>query len=273
MTLLHAIVLGIIQGLTEFIPISSTAHLRVFSALLGWEDPGAAFSAVIQLGTSAALLIYFRKDILHLAYGFIDGLRKKNPLESPDSRMAWFIGLGTIPIVVFGLLFREMIEMSFRSLWVIAASLTSLALILAFAENRAKLRKDQDSITFFDSQVIGLTQVLALIPGSSRSGTTITAGLFLGLTREAAARFSFLLSVPAVTAAGLYELWEIHHQLHREQLFNLTASTLISGIFGYLSIALLLRFLRTHTTFVFIWYRILLGALIVGLLRAGLLHG
>lgn len=273
MTLLHAIVLGIIQGLTEFIPISSTAHLRVLPALLGWEDPGAAFSAVIQLGTTAALLIYFRRDIVHLTSGFLAGLRNNNPLESLESRMAWFIGLGTIPIVVFGLLLKGVIETKFRSLWVIAASLTGLALILAFAESRAKLRKEQDSIDFFDSQVIGLAQALALIPGASRSGVTITAGLLLGLTREAAARFSFLLSIPAVTAAGLFELWEIRHQLHIEELFLLSVSTIVSGIFGYLSIALLLRYLRTHSTFVFIWYRILLGALIVGLLRAGLLHG
>lgn len=273
MTVVQAIVLGLVQGTTEFLPISSIAHLRVVPALLGWSDPGAAFSAVIQLGTLAAVLAYFGHDIWSMTRAVIRGLAVGRPWAKQEARLAWFILLGTLPIAVCGVVFKRFIVGELRSLYVIAGSLIVLGILLWIAEKRAAFRREVADIGWVDSQVIGLAQALALIPGSSRSGTTITAAMFLGLTREAAARFSFLLGVPAIGAAGLFELRDVvNHGLGGAGLSSLLIGNLTSAISGYLAIDLLLRYLRTRTTHVFVWYRIGLGLLLLGLLAAGVLQ-
>jgi undecaprenyl-diphosphatase len=266
MTFMEAIVLGVVQGLTEFLPISSTAHLRVIPSLFGWGDPGAAASAIIQLGTMLAVVAFFRRDIVNLFKAFVRGISRSKPFEEFDSRLAWYIGVGTIPVGVLGLLFKGFIETSARSLYLISGSLVVLALILAVAEWISVFRRDVSSITLGDCVIVGFAQALALIPGSSRSGTTITAGLFLGLTREAAARFSFLLSIPAVVASGLFELYEVRHGISGGLAFDLCVATIVSAVTGYAAIAFLLKYLRTHTTYAFIWYRVFLGGVILLLL-------
>ena len=274
MTLLQAIVLGLAQGLTEFIPISSTAHLRIVPALLGWGDPGAAASAVIQLGTLLAVLIYFARDIAKITVAWVKGLVARKPFEAYDARLGWYIIAGSIPIGIVGLAFKDFIETGARSLWIIAASLIGLAIFLWIAERvaaRSQLRVLAD-LTLTDAILIGLGQCLALIPGSSRSGTTIMTGLFRRLTHEGAARFSFLLSIPAIFASGLFELFAEWDHLAAVGWGPIALATLVSFVSGWLSIAFLLRYLRTHTTTVFIVYRIALGAILVGLLLAGVLE-
>jgi len=272
MSLAYAILLGIIQGLTEFLPISSTAHLTIAGKLLGLVNPNrpdewTAFIAVIQLGTMAAVVIYFFKDLIHItAKFFSDGAKF---ISSPasglgEAKMGWYIILGTIPVAVIGLTLRKIVEGALtKSLTVIGTSLIVLALILWLAERLGSRQKQMSEVTWLDSLIIGVAQSLALIPGSSRSGTTITAGLFLGITREDAARFSFLLSVPAVFASGMLEMYEMRHFMGDLGLLNVVVATLVSGIVGYASIAFLLRYLRTHTTYVFIFYRLALGILLL----------
>ena len=263
MTLWQAIVLGIVQGLTEFLPVSSTAHLRIIPALLGWSDPGAAFTAVIQLGTLLAVLWYFRHDIAAIIAGTLRG-----------EKMGWMIAAGTIPVVVLGLLFKHHIESTLRSLYVIAAAMIGLAVMLAIAEwltkRRATLR-GMEQVGWRDAIVVGCAQAVALIPGSSRSGCTITGALFCGLDRSTAARFSFLLSMPAVFAAGVFELIHARHELlaTREHVLGLIAATVVSFVVGYASIAFLLGYLKKHTTWLFIIYRLALGAILLGLLSTG----
>ncbi len=275
MNLIEAIVLGIIQGLTEFLPISSTGHLTVAGKLMGLISPEhpehwTAFIAVIQLGTLCSILIYFWKDILHILGDFFkDNLteRKKFADQSQSSKMGWLIIIGTIPVVIIGLSLKPIIEGEFtKNLYVIASSLIVLAIILAIAEKKANFKKEMKDINIKDSIVIGIAQCFALIPGSSRSGTTITGGLFMGLTRETAARFSFLLSIPAVFASGMLELFESLKYLHGDMTVNLIVSTIVSGVFGYLAIDFLLKFLRKNTTFLFIYYRIAAGVIILILL-------
>ncbi|MCW8796680.1 MAG: undecaprenyl-diphosphatase UppP [Chlorobium sp.] len=281
MTLFEAIILGIVQGLTEFLPISSTAHLRIVPALAGWQDPGAAFSAIVQIGTLAAVLIYFYKDIHSITRGVFDGLRSGRPFETQESRMGWMIAAGTMPIVILGLLFKTEIETSLRSLYWISVALIVLALMLTLAEWLMKRRADKglkaktmNDIGWKEALLIGLAQSIALIPGSSRSGVTITGGLFLNLSRETAARFSFLLSLPAVFAAGIYQLYETWDQLMASgsDLLNLAVATLFAGIVGYASIAFLINYLKQHSTALFILYRIALGVGILGLIANGYLQ-
>ena len=272
MTLFEAGVLGVVQGITEFLPISSTAHLRVVPALLGWEDPGAAFTAVIQLGTLLAVLVYFAGDLRTMACAAAKGLRSGKPWESQEARLAWFIVVGTFPIGICGLALKKHIEGEWRSLYIISASLILLGVLLWVAERVADFRKGLQQVGWFESQIIALAQVAALIPGSSRSGTTMTAAMFLGLTREAAARFSFLLGIPAIGAAGLFELRELlKHGASGTALSALVVGTLTAVVSGYLAIDLLLRYLRRNTMYVFIWYRIGLGLLLLALLGAGVL--
>ena len=280
MTLFQAIILGIVQGLTEFLPISSSAHLRIVPALFGWDDPGAAFTAIIQIGTLAAVLIYFYEDIYRITIATLKGLFSGAPFATQDSKMGWMIALGTIPIVVFGLLFKDEIETSLRSLYVISSSLILLALILMLAEyliKKAEARGERlkrlNNLSWLDAIVVGFAQSLALIPGSSRSGTTITGGLFLKMNRETAARFSFLLSLPAVFAAGIYQLIKVFPELQssEEGLLNLIAATIVSGIVGYASIAFLLDYLKKHSTYLFIIYRIVLGCFLLAMLSLGYL--
>lgn len=272
MSLLEAIVLGLVQGITEFLPISSTAHLRIAPALLGWEDPGAAFSAVIQLGTVAAVVLYFRRDLVRLGEALAGSLSRRSPLESPESRRAWFVVVGTVPVSVVGLLFKDAVESQLRSLHVIATSLVVLGIVLYVVERRASHRRTLQEMTLRDGVVIGVWQALALIPGSSRSGTTLTGGLSLGFKREDAARYSFLLSIPANALAGLFQLREILLATHRPPALALALGTLVAFGSGLLAIAALLRFLRTRTTLLFVGYRLVMGALLFGLLGAGLLH-
>jgi len=272
MTLLEAIVLGIVQGLTEFLPISSTTHLKIVPKLLGWEDPGAAYSAVIQLGTVAAVLVYFARDLVRLTRAFVAGLLAKAPFGTEDSRLAWFVGLGTIPIGILGLLMKKSIEGSLRSLYVIAASLILLAIVLFVIERVSSRKRTLSEMTLKDGIIIGLWQSLALIPGSSRSGTTITGGLSLGFTREAAARYSFLLSIPATTLAGVFELKHLLEAAERPSTMALAVGTLVSFATGMAAIAGLLSFLRSRSMLVFVVYRIVLGVTLLVLLSAGVLQ-
>ncbi len=278
MSLFEALVLGIVQGLTEFLPISSSAHLRIVPALLGWEDPGAAFTAVIQIGTLVAVLAYFRRDILRIGHAWFHGLRRRKPFQDIDARMGWMMIVGTMPIVVCGLLFKDAIETTLRSLYIVSAALIGLAIVLAIAEiymkARRRARKPQKSlaeITWPDAIAIGLAQAMALVPGSSRSGVTITAGLFAGLSRDTAARFSFLLSLPSVLAAGVYQLYSERQALlgSQQDVAAITVATLAALVSGYASIAFLLYYLKTHTTYLFVVYRIVLGVLILYWLSAG----
>lgn len=270
--IIKAVVLGIIQGLTEFIPISSTAHLRVIPAMLGWKDIGAAFTAVIQIGTLIATLIYFKKDILSLTRGFAEALKEKDLQSNSESRIFILIIIGTIPISICGLLFKRFIEGEARGLYVISAALILLAIVLFIAEKISKKEKDFSQITVKDGLIIGLVQSLALIPGSSRSGVTITAGLFRNLKRDVAARYSFLLSIPAVGLSGLYELYKERTVLLHENLLSLIIATVVSGVVGYLSIAFLISYLKTKSNMIFIIYRIIFGIIILILLSSGILQ-
>ena len=275
MSLLEAILLGIIQGLTEFLPISSTGHLTVAGKLMNLvsadhPEQWTAFVALIQLGTLLAVFIYFWKDIISIIKDFFqDNLikRVKYSEQKINSKLGWLIIIGTIPVVIIGLAFKDAIEGALtKNLYVIAASLIILALILALAEKIAKFKKDLENITIIDSIIIGFAQALALIPGSSRSGTTITAGLFVGLKRESAARFSFLLSIPAVFASGVLQLYEAMKFVDQSMAVNIIVATIVSGISGYLAIDFLLKFLKKNSTFIFIYYRIALGIFILILL-------
>jgi undecaprenyl-diphosphatase len=279
-TILQAIIYGIVQGLTEFLPISSTAHLRIVPALLGWNDPGAAFTAVIQFGTLVAILLYFFKDIVNILQAVVLGIAHGKPLFNRDAQMGWMIVAGTVPIVVLGVFFKRSIETSWRSLYIISAAMIGLALVLMLAEIITKRRvargaqlKSLDQISWKDAILVGLAQAVALIPGSSRSGTTITGGLFVGMNRATAARFSFLLSLPSVFAAGMFELVEQRHALLSSDVgaLNLIIATVVSGIVGYASIAFLLGYLKKHSTYLFIIYRLIIGILLLILLATNLL--
>jgi undecaprenyl-diphosphatase len=274
MSLFQALILGIVQGITEFLPVSSTAHLRVVPALLGWPDPGAAYSAVIQLGTVAAVMIYFARDLWRIAAAVLSSVKAGDPLGTHDARLGFFVAAGTVPIVVAGLAFKRAIEHELRSLSIIAFSAIALAVVLLLAERAARHVREIEHLTFKDSLLIGLAQCVALVPGSSRSGVTLTAGLFLGLKRDAAARFSFLLSIPATAAAGIFELQHLlaaSRAGHGVGVAATVVGVLSSFIFGYAAIAALLRFLRTRTTLVFVVYRLVLGASLFGLLAQGVL--
>ncbi|MGQ9804542.1 MAG: undecaprenyl-diphosphatase UppP [Chlorobiales bacterium] len=281
MSILEAIVLGIVQGLTEFLPISSTAHLRIVPALFGWQDPGAAFTAVIQIGTLIAVLYYFYADIFRIATATVQNTLRGTPFESFDSRMGYMILIGTIPIVVSGLILKTYIETTFRSLYVIASTLIALALILMLAEVMVKQRiekgekqKELTELSWLEAIVVGLAQCVALIPGASRAGVTITGGLFLGMTRETAARFSFLLSLPSIFAAGIYQLFKARQELFAtsNSISSLLIATIVSGVVGYYSIAFLLNYLKKNSTYLFIVYRIALGLLLFALLYNGTLN-
>lgn len=268
----QAALLGIIQGLTEFIPVSSTAHLRIVPALLGWADPGAAYSAVIQLGTLAALLFYFRTDILDFAGATLRGLASGKPFAERPAQMAWFLVLGTIPVSVFGLAFSGFITGEARSLRVISWSLIGLAFILFIVDRFSKRNRSIEESGWQDWLWVGLAQSVALIPGSSRSGTTLTMGLLLGFSRHASMRISFLLSIPAIGLSGFYELFKERAHLSELGFGGLLIGTVMAGVVGYGTIAGLLQFLRTHTVLAFCVYRIALGATILTLLRAGILN-
>jgi undecaprenyl-diphosphatase len=264
----QAIVLGIVQGLTEFLPVSSTAHLRIVPAFAGWEDPGAAFTAVVQLGTMAAVLIYFRADLWRIITTWFRSLRDPALRGELDARMGWYIGLGTIPIAVFGFIFSDQIESGGRDLYLIGCALIVMGLVLLYAEHVSTRTRDLSDIRGRDAALMGFAQALALVPGVSRSGATITGGLFAGFDRESAARYSFLLSIPAVVLSGLFELRKIGDPGGAGFLPTVLA-TLLAFIVGYASIAWMLRWLTSHSTAVFVAYRVLLGALVLILTATG----
>ncbi len=271
MSVLEAVVLGIVQGLTEFLPISSSAHLRIVPALAGWDDPGAAFTAVTQLGTMAAVLVYFRADLWRITTAWARSLRQPSLRASLDARLGWYLIVATVPIAVLGLAFRDQIETAVRDLRLIGAALILLGLVLLAAERVGHRRLGQEALTTRDGVLYGVAQAGALVPGVSRSGATISAGLFLGYTREAAARFSFLLSVPAVVLSGLFQLGDVGAADGPGAGLTLVA-TLLAFATGYASIAWLLRYLLTHSTLVFVGYRVGLGLLVLGLVAGGALE-
>jgi undecaprenyl-diphosphatase len=268
MSFLEAVVLGLVQGLTEFLPISSSGHLRIVPALLDWDDPGAAFTAVIQLGTMAAVLLYFRADLWRIGRAWLRGLRDPEERRSLDSRMGWYLIAATVPISVLGLIFSDQIETTARDLRLIGSMLIVMGLVLLLAEKVGTREKTVDDLDARDGVAIGGAQALALVPGVSRSGATITAGLFLGYTREAAARFSFLLSIPAVVLSGVFELRHITDGDGPGAAATITA-TVVAFVTGYLAIAWLLRYLVKHSTLVFVIYRVALGILVLSLVWAG----
>jgi undecaprenyl-diphosphatase len=288
MTVLQAIILGIVQGLTEFIPISSTAHLVFAARLIGlYNGVAAALKAeqttatiaVIQLGTLLAVLIYFARDMINITRAFVrdhiallSGKRRVNGgvQLSPEAWLGWLVIIGSIPVAVVGLLFKHQIEGTFtKNLWIIATMMIVVAVLLMLAEWVGKRERSMEQLRISDALALGCAQVLALIPGSSRSGSTIMGGLFAGLTRETAARFSFLLSIPAIAASGLLELKEAIHKLPDGTYLPLIVATIVSGLVGYASIWFLLRYLRTHSTGVFIVYRLVVGAVILFSLLGG----
>jgi undecaprenyl-diphosphatase len=281
-TLIQSVILGIVQGLTEFLPVSSTAHLRIVPALFDWHfhyhhggggtnDPGAAFTAVIQLGTTLAIVLYFWRELLHVLVAWIRGFYDRSVRDTLEYRLGWYLVLATIPIGVFGLIFRHQIETGARNLWLIASALIALALVLLLAERVGARKRGEEEINRTDAIVIGGAQALALVPGVSRSGSTITAGLFRGLDRETAARFSFLLSIPAVVLSGFFEA--VQHAGDKDGPgAGLTGLALIIAfIVGLASIAWLMRYISRHSTLIFVWYRVALGIALIVLLSTGVL--
>lgn len=296
MTLFQAIVLGIVQGLTEFIPISSTAHLVFAARAVGLyegieqtlkAEQTTATIAVIQLGTLLAVLIYFARDIVNISRAFVGDhlalLKGPGPRDvtdvdskgrtsrlSQDAWLGWLVIIGSIPVGIVGLVFKKQIEGTFtKNLWVIATMMIVVAILLGIAELVGKRNRSMEALTIQDALAVGLAQVLALIPGSSRSGSTMMGGLFVGQTRETAARFSFLLSIPAIAASGLLELNEALVKLPTGTYGSLAVATVVSGVVGYASIWFLLRFLRTHSTGIFIGYRLIVGGFILLALAGG----
>jgi undecaprenyl-diphosphatase len=270
----EAVVLGIVQGLTEFLPISSSAHLRIIGAAFGWPDPGAAYTAIIQIGTELAVLVYFARDIARIMVAWLASLAGRRKGD-PDARMGWLIIIGTIPIVVLGLLFQNRIETTFRDLRIDAIALAGFSLVLFWADQVGVKKGRLRDLTGGDGVLFGLAQSLALIPGVSRSGGTITAGLLIGYTREAAARYSFLLAIPAVLGSGLYEAYSALKKtgLHGTDVAwrPTIVSTVLAFVIGLSVIAWLLRYLNRGSFTPFVVYRVLLGLLVLGLVGAGVL--
>ncbi|MEU7990347.1 undecaprenyl-diphosphate phosphatase [Streptosporangium canum] len=267
----EAVVLGLIQGLTEFLPISSSAHIRVVSAFFGWEDPGAAFTAVIQLGTEAAVVIYFRKEIWEIISTWTRALWTPDLRKHYAARMGWYVIIGTLPIVVLGLAFKDPIEGAFRDLRLIGTTLIVFGLVLWFADRTARNKLTLDRhLSFTHALIYGFAQSLALIPGVSRSGGTISAGLLLDYRREQAAKYSFLLAIPAVLGAGFLELFKIGEGKAPDWGPTILA-TVISFIVGYAAVSWFLKYISTHRFTGFVIYRILLGVAIIALVSFGVL--
>ena len=280
---LEAIVLGIVQGLTEFLPVSSSAHQLIIGQLFfGGHDPGAAFTAVTQLGTESAVIIYFARDIGRIISRWFQALIGRIPRDDPDARLGWLVIIGSIPIGVLGLLFQDAIDSTLRNLWITVAMLAGFAVVLWIADRVAKNAYELNQMTWVDGIALGLAQALALIPGVSRSGATIAGGLgsvpgaiagglFLGYTREAAARYSFLLAIPAVVISGVFKLKDIPHDPSLSWGPTIVATVIAFGI-GLAVIHWLLKYVSKHTFSLFIWYRIGLAAVVAGLLLVGVLQ-
>lgn len=269
LTWLQAIVLGISQGLTEFLPISSSAHTLIISRLFQWQDPGAAFTAVTQFGTEAAVIVYFWTDIRNIAVTWWGSLRNPRLRSDPDARIGWYVIVGTLPIAILGIVFKNSIETTARNLWVVACALIVMGLILGFADATAKHVHDQEHINTGRAILLGIGQAMALVPGVSRSGATITFGLFMGLKREVAARYSFLLAIPAVLASALLEAKDIGS----DPFVNWPATLVATGVafaVGFAVISTLMSYIKSHSFRPFVWYRLVLGLIIIILLLFGL---
>ncbi|WP_285724788.1 undecaprenyl-diphosphate phosphatase [Psychromicrobium xiongbiense] len=275
MNWLEAAFLGLIQGLTEFLPISSSAHLFIVGKLIGLPDPGAAFTAVSQLGTEAAVVVFFWRDIVRIIKHWALSLTGKIPRTDPDARMGWLVIIGSLPIILIGLLFQKQIEGALRNLWIVATTLIVFGVILAVADALGKHRRTLDQLTVKQGVIYGLAQCLALIPGVSRSGGTITAGLAMGYTREAAARYSFLLAIPAVIGSGFYELFKVFVKHVGEQgpfgAGETLLATVVAFVVGYLIIGWFLKFISHNSYRPFVWYRISLGLVVFVLLGFGVI--
>ncbi|WP_081241617.1 undecaprenyl-diphosphate phosphatase, partial [Streptomyces viridosporus] len=282
MSWFESLILGLVQGLTEFLPVSSSAHLRLTAAFSGWEDPGAAFTAITQIGTEAAVLIYFRKDIGRILSAWTRSLTNKEMRRDHDARMGWLVIVGSIPIGVLGVTLKDQIEGPFRDLRITAAMLIGMGIVLGVADRlaardegggrhrAAKQRKQLEDLTVKDGLIYGFCQAMALIPGVSRSGATISGGLFMGYRREAAARYSFLLAIPAVLASGLFELKDAAEGGHVSWGPTVFA-TIVAFVTGYAVIAWFMKFISTKSFMPFVWYRIALGVVIIVLVTMGVL--
>ncbi len=269
--LLKAVVLGLIQGLTEFLPISSSAHLRIYPELIGWGDPGAAFTAVIQIGTELAVLIYFRHDIWRIGSTWLRSLFRAEYRGHLDARMGWFIIIGSLPIVILGLLLEDLIDREFRNLWFIGSMLIILGLVLGLAERIGRKSKPIGDLSTRDAILLGLAQACALVPGVSRSGATISMGLFLGYERQAATRYAFLLAIPAVVGAGVYKLKDIPGGENAYGIGPTIVGTVVSFVVGLVVIHWLLQYVSNHSYKPFVIYRVALGSLVLILLWAGVI--
>jgi undecaprenyl-diphosphatase len=272
MSWIEAIVLGIVQGLTEFLPVSSSAHLRITSAIFFDRDAGASFTAVTQLGTESAVLLYFAKDIWRITKTWVVGIRDSSVRSSLDYRMAWYVIIGSIPIGLFGFVFKDQIRTAARNLWLVATVLIAFAFVLAFAEYWGRQTRRIEDFTLRDGVVMGFAQAMALVPGVSRSGGTLTAGLFLNLTREAAARYSFLLAIPAVVMSGVFSISDVFDTGGGGSIpsgAQMVVATVIAFAVGYASIAWLLRYVAHHTLYLFVLYRVAVGSLVLALLMTG----
>lgn len=267
----EAVVLGIVQGLTEFLPVSSSAHILIVSQFFGWQDPGAAFTAVTQIGTEMAVIIYFRKDIWRIITTWVQSLYTPALRGNIDARMGWYVIIGTLPIAILGFVFQDQIETVARNLWLVAGTLIVFGIILGAADRFGRKTKETDDLTVRDGILFGFGQALALIPGVSRSGATISAGLALGYSREAATRYAFLLAIPAVMASGLYEATKIGDGPAPEWGPTIVA-TVIAFVIGYLVISWLIKYISTNSYMPFVIYRIALGVLVLILLSTGVLE-
>lgn len=264
-----AVFLGMLQGLTEFLPISSSAHLRIFPEIFGWGDPGAAFTAVVQIGTEVAVVFYFRHDIWRIGSTWVRALWRPELRGEQDTRLGWFIIVGSVPIVLLGVTLKDTIENDFRNLWIIATMLIALGVVLGVAERVGRLTRPLDQLNLRHAILLGLAQACALVPGVSRSGATISMGLLLGYDRLAATRYAFLLAIPAVIGAGLYELPEIPGGENAYGMGPTLVATVVSFLVGYAAIAWLLRYVSTHSYLPFVVYRIALGGFVLVMLGAG----
>lgn len=270
MSWFDAIVLGIVQGLTEFLPISSSAHVSIVGQLLGGVDPGAAFTAVTQLGTETAVVLYFARDIGRIIKHWVLSLVGRVPRDDPDARMGWLIILGSLPIGILGIVFEKAIDSYLRNLWVTVAMLAGFAVVIAIADARARNAKTLDQLSWRDGLLFGLFQAMALVPGVSRSGGTIAGGLFLGYRREAAARYSFLLAIPAVFLSGLFKIKDLGGT--GEAWGPIIVATVLAFAIGLVVIHWLLRYVSTHTFKPFVIYRLALAVVVTVLLLTGTLH-
>jgi undecaprenyl-diphosphatase len=267
---LRAVVLGVVQGLTEFLPISSSAHLAIIPKLLGWDDPGAAYTAVIQIGTELAVLLYFWRDIWTIGSGWVRGVFSREARQAPEWRMGWFVIIGSVPIVVLGLLLQDAIDREFRNLWVIGTTLIVLGIVLGIAERVGRKTSPIDDLTMPHAILLGLAQAGALVPGVSRSGATISMGLLLGYERAAATRYAFLLAIPAVVGAGIFKLKDIGGD-NTYGAGPTIVGTVVSFVVGLAVIHWLLKYVSTHSYTPFVVYRVGLGAVVLVLVGTGVI--